>query len=260
MPKFAANLSWLYQELPFLDRFHAAARSGFKAVEFLFPYSFGKAEIAATLADTGLTAVLFNLPPGDFDGGERGLAALPGREGEFKGSVQHALEYAKVLNVQRLHIMAGITDGIDAIQAHATFLTNIQFVLDETVGSDLIIMIEPINHRDIPGYFLTTLEQAADILVALEHPRLKIQLDWYHAQIMGGDLTRRTTQFFSKIGHIQLAGVPDRNEPDRGEVNFTHLFKLVDELGYQGWIGCEYRPAETTEDGLNWLERCVPGR
>lgn len=254
MPKFAANLSWLYQELPFLDRFDAAARSGFKAVEFLFPYQFNPTEISSRLRETGLTAVLFNLPPGDFAKGERGIAAIPGREKEFHSSVQLALEYANALQVRRLHVMAGITKGIESEKAKATFLSNLEFALGQAADRDLLIVIEPINNRDFPGYYLTTVEQAAAILAELENPRLKIQLDWYHAQIMGGDLTRRTERFFADVGHIQVAGVPDRGEPDRGELNFSHLFRLIDKLGYDGWIGCEYKPAGNTEEGLGWLK------
>ena len=257
MPRFAANLSWLYQDLPFLERFQAAAASGFKAVEFLFPYAFQPPEIAARLEETGSTMVLFNIPPGDFDSGERGLAALPARESEFRASTRLALEYVAWLQPLCLHVMAGITDGIDPERALKTYLSNIQFVLDETKGTDLIVTLEPINSRDIPGYFLTTIEQAALILAELNHPRLKIQLDWYHLQIMGGDLSRRTTQFLPQVGHIQVAGVPHRDEPDRGGINFAYLFELIDRLGYQGWIGCEYRPATRTVDGVGWLKRFV---
>jgi 2-dehydrotetronate isomerase len=256
MPKFAANLSWLYQDLPFLERFRAARDSGFKAVEFLFPYPFKPAEIAARLAETELTIVLFNAPPGDFDQGERGLAALPSRESDFRASVQQALEYVGWLQPQCLHIMAGITGDVEPERALETYLTNIQFVLEQTKGTELVITLEAINSRDIPGYFLTTIEQTAGILDKLNYPSLKIQLDWYHAQIMGGDLSRRTKRFFPQIGHIQVAGVPDRNEPDRGEVCFSHLFQLVDQLEYQGWIGCEYTPAATTQKGLGWLRQC----
>jgi 2-dehydrotetronate isomerase len=252
MPKFAANLSWLYQELPFLDRFEAAAKSGFEGVEFLFPYQLSPAEISGRLRATGLTGVLFNLPPGHFDKGDRGIAALPGREREFRDSVQQALEYANILEVPRLHVMAGISKGIEPEKARATFLANLEYALSQTASLDLLI--EPINSRDFPGYYLTTIEQAAAILDALKHPRLKIQLDWYHTQIMGGDLSRRTERFLADIGHIQVAGVPDRSEPDRGEVNFSYLYKLVDKLGYGGWIGCEYRPAGRTEEGLEWVK------
>jgi 2-dehydrotetronate isomerase len=255
MPKFAANLSWLYQEFPFLERFKAAADSGFNGVEFLFPYPFEPAAIATKLAENELALALFNAPPGDFDKGERGLASLPCRESDFRASVQQALEYARWLQSRCLHIMAGIPIGVDLERARETYLSNIQFVLEQTSGSNLIITLEPINKRDIPGYFLTTIEQTASILDELNHPRLKIQLDWYHAQIMGGDLSVRTKRFLSQIGHIQVAGVPDRNEPDRGEIDFACLFRLVDQLAYQGWIGCEYRPATTTEEGLSWLTR-----
>jgi 2-dehydrotetronate isomerase len=254
MPRFAANLSWLYQELPFLDRFEAAARFGFKGVEFLFPYEFRSAEIADKLQKTGLTAVLFNLPPGDFAAGERGIGALPGREQEFRDSIRLALEYSEALSVQRLHLMAGITSGIEPAEAHRTYLSNIDFVLEQSSGRDLWITLEPINLRDIPGYHVSTVEQAAAILEELKHPRLKIQLDWYHLQIMGGDLTRKTERYFSDIGHIQVAGVPVRREPDEGEVNFSHLFRMVDKLGYDGWIGCEYKPAGRTEDRLTWVK------
>jgi 2-dehydrotetronate isomerase len=254
MPKFAANLSWLFQELPFVERFGAAERSGFKAVEFLFPYQFRPAEISTRLRENGLKAVLFDFLPGDFEKGERGIAAIPGREKEFRDSVQLAFEYAKILDVRRLHIMAGITRGIESEKVHATFLSNIELALGEAADLDLLILLEPINHRDIPGYYLTTVEQAAAILTELKHPRLKIQLDWYHLQIMGGDLSRRTERFFSDIGHIQIAGVPDRSEPDHGEINFSHLLRLIDKLGYDGWIGCEYKPAGKTEDGLAWLK------
>jgi 2-dehydrotetronate isomerase len=254
MPKFAANLSWLYQELPFLERFDAAARFDFKAVEFLFPYQFHPAEIATRLRSSGLEVVLFNLPPGDFEKGDRGIAAIPGREKEFRDSVQRALEYASILEVRRLHVMAGITEGIEQEKARATFLSNLEFALGQIADRDLFILLEPINNRDFPGYYLSTVEQAAAILDELKHPRLRIQLDWYHAQIMGGDLTRRTERFFGDIGHIQVAGVPDRGEPDVGEVNFSHLFNLVDKLGYEGWIGCEYKPTGKTENGLDWVK------
>jgi 2-dehydrotetronate isomerase len=255
MPRFAANLSWLYQEVPFLERFNAAAKSGFNAVEFLFPYSVPARRIAQKLSETSLATVLFNLPPGDFDRGDRGIAAIPGREKDFQASVQVALEYAQALQAPRLHVMAGITSNLDSNCAKQTYLSNIQFVLEQTTSLDLMITLEPLNHYDVPGYFLSTLEQAASIVTELNHPRLKIQLDWYHVQIMGGDLMRRTEQFFPQVGHIQIAGVPGRNEPDLGEINVAPLFKLIDKLGYQGWIGCEYKPIGKTEDGLAWLNQ-----
>jgi len=197
--------------------------------------------------------VLINSPPGNFGAGERGLAALPGREQEFRDSFDQALAYAEILQCKRIHIMSGIARDEQA--ARHTFLANLEHALGKIENSGLSIFIEPINTRDIPGYFLTTVEQANSILEQLSHPALKIQFDWYHAQIMGGDLSRRTEKFFSKIGHFQLAGVPDRAEPDRGEVNFSHLFNLVDSMHYDGWIGCEYRPKGRTEEGLSWLPK-----
>jgi 2-dehydrotetronate isomerase len=196
-----------------------------------------------------------NAPPGNFSAGERGLAALPGREKDFRKTFGQALEYAAVLGCQRIHVMSGIAAESDQTEVHHTFLANLEYALDQIDESDISILIEPINTRDIPGYYLSTVEQADSILKELSHPALKIQFDWYHAQIMGGDLARRTEKYFSKIGHFQLAGVPDRAEPDRGEVNFPYLFQLVDSLHYDGWIGCEYRPRGRTEEGLGWLPK-----
>jgi 2-dehydrotetronate isomerase len=255
MPRFNANLSWLFQDKPFFDRFAAAASAGFKGVEILFPYDHPASEIRSALQSNGHQLVLFNAPPGNFDAGERGLAALPGREKEFRKTFDQALSYAETLDCQRIHVMSGITGELDQTEAHRTYLTNLQYALSKVANSGVTILIEPINTRDIPGYFLTTVEQADSILQELSHPALKIQFDWYHAQIMGGDLARRTEKFFSKIEHFQLAGVPDRAEPDIGEVNFPYLFQLVDSLHYDGWIGCEYRPKGRTEDGLGWFPK-----
>jgi len=253
MPRFNANLSWLFQELPFFDRFGAAANAGFKGIEILFPYDQPAQEIRSALEAQHQEMVLINSPPGNFGAGERGLAALPGREQEFRDTFDQALAYAELLQCKRIHIMSGIV--ADEQAARHTFLANLEHALRKTENSGLSILIEPINTRDIPGYFLTTVEQANNILEELSHPALKIQFDWYHAQIMGGDLSRRTEKFFSKIAHFQLAGVPDRAEPDRGEVNFSHLFNLVDSMHYDGWIGCEYRPKGRTEEGLSWLPK-----
>jgi hydroxypyruvate isomerase len=255
MPKFNANLSWLYQEKPFSDRFAAAASAGFTGIEILFPYDQPAAEIRAALQANGQELVLMNAPPGNFSAGERGLAALPGREKDFRTTFGQALEYAATLDCKRIHVMSGITAGLDHTEAHHTFLANLEYALSQIDESGLSILIEPINTRDIPGYYLSTVEQADGILHELSHSALKIQFDWYHAQIMGGDLARRTEKYFSKIGHFQLAGVPDRAEPDQGEVNFPYLFQLVDSLHYDGWIGCEYRPRGRTEEGLGWLSK-----
>jgi hydroxypyruvate isomerase len=255
MPRFNANLSWLFQERPFPERFGAAAQAGFAGIEILFPYDQKASEIRAALQLNGQELVLINAPPGNFEAGERGLAALPGREKEFRAKFCEALDYAETLDCKRIHVMSGITRGLDQAEAHRTFLTNLEYALHKVENSGLTILIEPINTRDFPGYYLTTIEQADGILQELSHPALKIQFDWYHAQIMGGDLARRTERFFSKIGHFQLAGVPDRAEPDLGEVYFPFLFRLVDSLQYEGWIGCEYRPQSRTEEGLKWLPK-----
>lgn len=257
MPRFDANLSWLFQEKPFFDRFAAAAGAGFKGIEILFPYDQPASEIRFALESNGQQMVLFNAPPGNFGEGERGLAALPGREKEFRETFDQALSYADTLRCERIHVMSGITTGLDHAEAHRTFLTNLEYALSRVENTGRSILIEPINTRDFPGYYLTTVEQADSILEELSHPALKIQLDWYHAQIMGGDLARRTEKYFSKIGHLQLAGVPDRAEPNIGEVNFPYLFQVVDSLHYAGWIGCEYRPRGRTEEGLEWLPKAT---
>jgi 2-dehydrotetronate isomerase len=255
MPRFNANLTWLFQEKPFSERFAAAAQAGFTGIEILFPYDHPASEIRLALQRNGQELVLMNAPPGNFSAGERGLAALPGREKDFRETFGKALDYAETLDCKRIHVMSGITRESDQTEAHRTFLSNLEYALNKVGNSGLSILIEPINSRDIPGYYLTTVEQADGILQELSHPALKIQFDWYHAQIMGGDLARRTEKLFSKIGHFQLAGVPDRAEPDQGEVNFPYLFRLVDSLQYDGWIGCEYRPKGGTEEGLGWLAK-----
>jgi hydroxypyruvate isomerase len=255
MLRFDANLTWLFQEKPFSDRFAAAANSGFTGIEILFPYDHSASEIRAALQSNGQELVLMNAPPGDFDAGERGLAAVPGREKDFRETFSKALDYAQTLDCKRIHVMSGITRGSNQTEADRTLLTNLEYALHMVENSGITILIEPINTRDFPGYYLTTVEQADRIRQELSHPALKIQFDWYHAQIMGGDLARRTEKFFSEIGHFQLAGVPDRAEPDSGEVYFPYLFHLVDSLHYDGWIGCEYRPNGRTEDGLGWLAK-----
>jgi hydroxypyruvate isomerase len=255
MPRFNANLTWLFQEKPFPERFSAAAQAGFTGIEILFPYDHPASEIRSALQSNGQELVLMNAPPGNFSAGERGLAAVPGRERDFRETFGKALDYAATLDCRRIHIMSGIIRESDRHEAHRTFLLNLQYALDKVEKSGLSILIEPINTRDFPGYFLTTVEQADGILQELSHPGLKIQFDWYHAQIMGGDLARRTKKYFSRIGHFQLAGVPDRGEPNSGEVHFPYLFHLVDSLHYDGWIGCEYRPQGRTEEGLGWIPK-----
>ena len=253
MPKFNANLSWLFQDRPFAARFAAAANAGFRGIEILFPYDHPASEIRSLLDANGLEMVLLNAPPGNFSAGDRGLGALSGREHEFRETFGQALDYAAALNCKRIHVMAGLSDAAGSAAARRAYLSNLEYALNQVENSGINILIEPINTWDIPGYFLTTIEQADAVLQQLSHPALKIQFDWYHAQIMGGDLARRTEKYFSKTGHYQIAGVPDRAEPDIGEVNYAYLFQLVDSLQYDGWIGCEYRPKNRTEEGLRWL-------
>ena len=253
MPKFAANLSMLFTEYDFLDRFAAAATAGFTGVEYLFPYAYEPEELKAVLESNGLTQVLFNLPPGDWDTGERGLAALPGREDEFRASVATAIRYAEVLGCPRLHAMAGcVLENSDKDACLETYVSNLRYAAKELQSVDKTLLIEPINPRDIPGFFLNHQEVAREIIERVGEPNLKIQFDVYHCQIVQGDITRSLEAQFPQVGHIQIAGVPDRHEPDIGEVYYPWLFDRIDELGYEGWIGCEYRPRGNTLDGLAW--------
>ena len=257
MPRFSANLSFLYTELPFLDRFAAAASDGFRAVEFGFGYEFPAKEIAAQLKACGLEQVLINAPPGNRDAGDRGLGAQPGREHEFAASIVTAFSYAQILECPRVHVMAGLVpDGWDAerrARQRATFVRNLRFAAREAAEQGLALTIEPINPRDIPGYFLNTQAEAHAIREEVGAANLTVQMDLYHAQIVEGDLSMKLERWLPHIGHIQIAGVPDRHEPDRGELDYRHLFALLDELGYTGWVGCEYRPRAGTSAGLGWM-------
>ena len=266
MPRFAANLSMLYNEHEFLDRFAAAAQDGFKAVEYLFPYAFAAHELKQRLSDNGLQQVLFNAPPGDWDAGERGLACLPGREHEFQSGFLKALEYAEVLSCPRIHVMAGLTsqDADKATLASTTYIQNITWAAAEAAKSDRDVLIEPINTRDMPGFFLNYQEQAHHIVQQIGASNVKVQMDLYHCQIMEGDLASKIRHYLptGRVGHFQIAGVPMRHEPDLGEINHPYLFDVIDEVsvtcGWEGWIGCEYRPARGaapngTHDGLAWL-------
>ncbi len=254
MPRFAANLSMMYQEHDFLDRFSAAAKDGFKGIEFLFPYAYPAADIRARLTGNGLTQALFNGPPGNWDAGERGLASLPGRESEFKKSVESALEYARVLGNERVHLMAGlIRPGEDRARHRATYVRNLDYAAKEAASTGVTVVIEPINTRDIPGFFLNRQDEAHAVCAEIGAANLKVQMDFYHCQIVEGDLAMKLRKYFAGVGHIQIAGVPERHEPDLGEINYPYLFRLMDELGYAGWVGCEYRPKAGTSDGLGWL-------
>jgi hydroxypyruvate isomerase len=257
MPRFAANLSMMYTEHPFLDRFEAAAKDGFRAVEFLFPYAFDAVELAARLRDNGLQQVLFNTWPGDFDAGERGLAAVPGREADFLAGVDRALEYARVLDCPRLHAMAGLLPaGADRAAWRATYVANLREAARRCALEGRTLLVEPINPRDIPGYYLNTQADAHALLAEVGAANLKVQMDLYHCQIVEGDLAMKIRQYLpgGNVGHFQIAGVPQRNEPHLGEVRYPYLFALIDDLGYDGWIGCEYRPLAGTSEGLSWLE------
>jgi 2-dehydrotetronate isomerase len=254
VPKFAANLTMMFNEVPFLERFDAAARAGFKAVEFLFPYDYAAGDIAARLKASGLENVLFNMPPGDWAAGERGIASLPGREAEFRAGVAKAIAYAKVLGTPRLHVMAGIPEkgGDDALH-RATFISNLRYACGEAAANGIAVMIEPINTRDMPGYFLCRQDDAHAIREQVGAANVQVQMDFYHVQIMEGDIAMKVRRYLPHIGHIQIAGVPERNEPDTGEINYPYLFRLLDELGYDGWLGCEYRPKHGTVEGLAWM-------
>lgn len=255
MPKLAANITMMFNELPFLDRIQAAAQAGFGAVEFLFPYEHTASEIATQLTANGVKNVLFNMPPGDWAAGERGIAALLGRDDEFRAGVATAIGYAQALGTPNVHAMAGLPPpGADLGQCRATFVQNLKYAAAQCAPHGINVLIEPINSRDMPGYFLSRQDQAHAIREEVGAPNVKVQMDFYHAQIMEGDIAMTFKKFQPHIGHIQIAGVPERHEPDTGEVNYGYLFRLLDELGYDGWVGCEYRPARGTVEGLGWMK------
>ncbi|MBS0319171.1 MAG: hydroxypyruvate isomerase family protein [Proteobacteria bacterium] len=261
MPQFAANLSMLYQEHAFLDRFGAAAGDGFRGVEYLFPYAFPAANIAEALATHGLQQVLFNAPPGDWERGERGIACLPGRDGEFQDGIGKALAYAQALRCPRVHVMAGIVpSGVTREAALATYATRLRWAAAEAGRRDVDILMEPINTRDMPGYLLNRQGDAHAIAADSGLPNLKVQMDLYHCQIVEGDLAMNLRHWVpgGRVGHVQIAGVPERHEPDVGEINYPYLFDVLDDCGYRGWVGCEYRPRrgaepQGTTHGLGWM-------
>ncbi|HUA99599.1 MAG TPA: 2-oxo-tetronate isomerase [Terracidiphilus sp.] len=261
MPRFAANLTMMYTEYNFLDRFGAAAGDGFTAVEYLFPYEHSAETLAAQLREHGLRQVLFNAPPGDWKAGERGITALPGREEEFRGGFLKALEYARVLECPRIHAMAGLAAaGADRAKMRATCLDNLGWAADQAAPAGVDVYIEPIAARNIPGFFLNLQEEAHAILAELGKPNLKILMDLFHCQVAEGDLAMRIRKYLADphetcVGHFQIAGVPERHEPDTGEVRYEYLFDLIDSLGFEGWIGCEYIPASGTSAGLGWLRK-----
>jgi hydroxypyruvate isomerase len=254
MPRFCANLGFLFTELPFLDRFAAAAKAGFTGVEYMSPYEQDPREIARQLADLRLTQVLFNLPVGDWAAGERGLAILAGRTQEFRDGLAKALDTAAVLGCERLNCLAGIAPpGADRAALEAAFLDNLAFAADAAGKQGVRLLIEPINSRDMPGFFLNRTDQALSLIDRVKSDNLYLQADVYHMQIMEGDLARRLEAALPRIAHIQIADNPGRHEPGTGEINFPFLLSLLDRRGYGGWVGCEYQPMTTTEAGLRWM-------
>jgi hydroxypyruvate isomerase len=252
--KFAANISTMFVEFEYLERYAAAAKAGFKMIECQFPYAFAPNIHQELLEAYQLELLLLNTPPGDFDDGERGMAALPGRENEFKESMLQALEYASVLNCNKLHVMAGVSDNESPLEQHEeVYLENINYAAEEAAKQNCTILIEPINTFDIPGYFLNTPKQAIAFLETIDLPNVRLQFDVYHCQKMVGHLEYHLRKYFHVIDHLQISGMPDRNEPDQGEINYPYIFALLEELSYQGWVGCEYTPRGDTFQGLGWL-------
>jgi hydroxypyruvate isomerase len=255
MPNFNANLSMMFNEVGFLERFSAAAKAGFRGVEFLFPYDFPAAQIREQLDRHKLQMVLFNMPPGDFAAGDRGLACDPAKVGQFQENIGKTLEYAKALGATQIHCMAGLKPrGIGEDKMRETYIANLQFAGKELAKQNLKLLIEAINTRDIPGFYLNYSRQAFDMMHYANVPNLLFQYDIYHMQIMEGDLATTVEKNLAKIGHMQLADTPGRHEPGTGEINYPFLFQFFDKIGYKGWIGCEYRPAGNTEAGLGWLK------
>ncbi|GAB3190994.1 hydroxypyruvate isomerase [Hydrogenophaga aquatica] len=255
MPRFAANLTMLFTELPFLDRFDAAARAGFQAVEFLFPYAFEANDIKARLDANGLQLVLHNLPAGDWDAGERGIACHPDRVEEFRAGVERAIAYAQTLGVKQLNCLVGKAPaGVPDSVLRETLVANLRHAAARLKAAGLRLLVEPINTYDIPGFYLSRTQQALDLLDEVGADNAFVQYDIYHAQRTEGELAATLQKHLARIGHVQLADNPGRNEPGTGEINYAFLFRHLDRIGYDGWVGCEYKPASTTEAGLGWLK------
>ncbi len=253
MPKFAANLTMLFGELPFLARFEAAKAAGFNGVEYLFPYDFEKAALREQLQQHGLIQVLHNLPAGNWAAGERGIAILPDRIDEFRDGVISAIDYAKALDCRQLNCLVGVAPrDTDVFELNEVLVGNLRFAADALAKQRIRLLIEPINTLDIPGFFLNRTEQAVQILSDVRSDNLFIQYDIYHMQVMEGDVARTLQRHLARIAHVQLADNPGRNEPGTGEINYPFLFRHLDAIGYRGWVGCEYKPRTTTVDGLGW--------
>lgn len=269
MPRFAANLSWLYQEHPLPQRFAAAAADGFEAVELLFPYEHDALDLRRHLDDAHLACVLINAPCGNWAAGERGLAALPGRQDDFKRSIDRALRYAAALNTPRIHVMAGLRPpGADENLLWDTYQANLAWACDETAADDVMLLVEPINPTDMPGYLLTRQAEAHRLVGEIGAPQLRVQMDLYHCRVVEGEISAwltgalRPTAGASVVGHMQVAGVPGRHEPEGGDIDYPAAFELIDQLGYTGWVGCEYRPCQAgpggTTAGLGWARPWLP--
>jgi len=255
MPKFCANLTMMYNEVDFLERFGAAAKAGFRGVEYLFPYPYDKNQLKEQLAKHKLTQVLHNLPAGDWGKGERGIACHPNRVSEFREGVGKAVDYATTLGCKQVNCLAGIApEGVAADKLRETFVGNLKFAAGELKKAGIRLLIEPINTLDIPGFYLSRTQQALDIIRDMGSDNLFVQYDIYHMQIMEGDLARTMEKNLKLIAHMQLADNPGRHEPGTGEINYPFLFGHIDRIGYQGWIGCEYKPAGATEAGLGWVK------
>ncbi|MBD1566177.1 hydroxypyruvate isomerase family protein [Vibrio sp. SA48] len=256
MAKFAANLTMLFTEVPFIERFAQASQAGFKAVEYLFPYDYDASELASKLNQYGLEQALFNMPPGDWGAGERGIAALPTREEEFRDNTSTALEYALTLRCKKVHAMSGLVDSRYTYEEHLnSFLANIRFAADLFAEHGIDVLIEPLNNRDVPNYFISHQCDAVELVKMIDRPNVHVQLDLYHAQIMDGNLSTLIEEIAPYFNHVQIASVPDRHEPSEGELNYTHLFNVLDKVGYDGWIGCEYNPRGSTLEGLDWFTK-----
>ena len=259
MPRFCANLSLLFNEVPFPERFRAARASGFRGVEYLFPYAYSKQELTDKLRENALAQVLHNMPGGDWDKGERGIACLPDRMGEFQASVETTIAYATALGCKQVNCLAGIAPpGLARDEAEQTFIDNLRFAAPRLEAAGIKLLIEAINTRDIPGFFLNTTRQALAIIDAVGSANVFVQYDIYHMQIMEGDLAPTIEANIGRIPHMQLADTPGRHEPGTGEINYPFLFDFIDRLGYGGWIGCEYRPKTTTLAGLAWIRPYMP--
>jgi hydroxypyruvate isomerase len=254
MVRFSANISMLFTEADFLDRFRLAAEAGFKAVEYMFPYQWEKEELRERLTASGLEQVLFNLPAGDWSGGERGIACLPGREGEFRDGVAQAIKYAHALGCPRVNCLAGLAPSCHPDRIHETLVHNLRFAADELAKEGIQLLVEPLNNQDIPGFYLCGSQSGLSLIEEVGSPNLRLQYDIYHMQVTEGNLLKTIGDHLGTIAHIQIADNPGRNEPGTGEINYPNIFRFLEEHGYAGWIGCEYRPLRKTAEGLDWLK------